>query len=320
MKYSQDYPLISVIIPVFNKERFIDNCIDSVVCQTYKAIEIWLIDDGSTDASGEKCDEWSLRDPRVNVAHTKNNGVSAARNKGLELSKGQYITFVDADDTLASNAIETMYQGITATQSDIWSSFFDKGLWERCDEYFSKYLLNKRKIAVWGGIFRSSIAKTTSFPEDISNNEDFVYLYRLSMVTNRVSGNRSSKNKAYEYSQADEQSLSKQASIGRVNSTLRAVQYVEKITPDDLKTDFELFAFNMYVYVLSNCPYENTATESLVLSKKDLGRYLREHFIQWLKCPMRASGMGVVKATCCALFPSVYSRFVSLFRGVSNGK
>ena len=320
MKYSHNHPLISVIVPVFNKDRFIDNCINSIVCQTYNAIEIWLIDDGSTDTSGEKCDGWSLRDPRVNVVHTKNNGVSAARNKGLELSTGQYITFVDADDTLATNAIETMYQGIMATQSDIWSLFFDKGLWERCDENFSKYLLNKRKIAVWGGIFRSSVAKATSFPEDISNNEDFVYLYRLSMITNRVSGNRSSKNKAYEYSQADEQSLSKRVSIGRVNSTLCAVRYVEEITPDDLRADFELFAFNMYIYVLSNCPNENSATESLVLSKKDLGRYLRGHFIQWLKYPMRASGMGVVKAACCAIFPSIYSRFVSEIKGFGNGK
>lgn len=320
MKRIPDYPLISVIIPVFNKERFMDACIESVVCQTYNAIEILLIDDGSTDSSGEKCDGWLLIDPRVKVTHTKNNGVSAARNMGLKLSKGQFITFVDADDTLASNAIETMYRGISADKVDMWTSYLDKELWEWSGRYYSKYLLNKRKTAVWGCIFKSDIAKSARFPEELINNEDFVYLYYISRITNRVAGNHISKRNVYKYNQSDEQSLCKQASIGRVNSTLRAVQYVEKITPDDLRTDFELFAFNMYVYVLSNCPYDNTATESLVLSKKDLGRYLREHYIQWAKCPMRASGMGVVKATCCALFPLAYSRFVSFIKGVGNGK
>ena len=320
MKYSPEYPLISVIIPVFNKEKFIDACLDSVVCQTYNAIEILLIDDGSIDASGEKCDGWSLKDPRVKVTHTKNNGVSAARNMGLKLSIGQYITYVDADDTLASNAIEVMYQGITADKLDMWTSYLDKELWDWSGNNYSKYLLNKRKTAVWGCIFKSDIAKSARFPEELINNEDFVYLYYISRITNRVAGNHISKHNVYKYNQSDKQSLCKQISIGRVNSTLRAVRYVEKITPGDLRTDFELFAFNMYVYVLSNCPYENKATESLVLSKKDLGRYLREHFIQWLRYSTRKSGMGVVKATCCSFFPSAYSRFVSFIKGVSNGK
>lgn len=320
MKHSQDYQLISVIIPVFNKERFIDDCIDSVVCQTYNAIEILLIDDGSTDASGEKCDEWSLKDSRIRVIHTVNRGVSAARNTGLELAKGQFIVFVDADDTVTPEAIETMYQGITADKLDMWTSYFDEKLWGWCDGNFSKYLLNQRKTAVWGYIFRSDIVKSTKFQEDINNNEDFVYLYEISRITSRVSGFYTSDNNVYKYNQSDSQSLCKQVSISRVNSTLRAVQYVEKSTPSNLRMEFELYAFNMYLYVLSNCPFGKTEDEDLILSKRDMGRYLRRHFVQWLKSPTRSSVMGVAKAVCCAFFPSAYSTIVSVIKGAGNGK
>ena len=320
MKHGLEFPLISVIVPVFNKGSFLDDCIDSIVSQTYNAIEILLIDDGSTDASGTICDEWSLKDCRVNVIHTNNKGVSAARNIGLKLSKGQFITFVDADDTLTPNALETMYRGITADKWDMWTSYLDKELWEWCGRNYSKYLLNKRKIAVWGCIYRAEVAKQIIFPEEISNNEDFVYQYIISRITNRIAGNFNINNNVYRYNQSDERSLCKQVSIKRVNSTLQAVWYVEKNTPSDLRTDFELYAFNMYLYVLSNCPREMSDAESLILSKKDIGRYLREHFVQWLKCPARNSGIGVIKAACCAVCPSIYSAIVSEIKGISNGK
>lgn len=320
MDYGSDTPLISVIVPVFNKEHFIDDCISSIVCQTYKAIEILLIDDGSTDSSGAICDEWSLKDSRIRVVHTNNHGVSAARNTGLKLSQGKFIAFVDADDTMTSNAIETMYQGITVDKLDMWSSYLDKELWEWSDCNFSKYLLNKRKVAVWGCILRSDIAKSASFPEEISNNEDFVYLYDISRRTNRIAGVYTPSHNIYNYNLSDERSLCKQVSISRVNSTLRAVQYVEKSTPSSLKDDIEVFAFNMYLYVLSNCPHEKDGDESLVLGKKTLGRYLRDHYAQWLRLSKQSSGMDKVKAACCALFPSAYSTIVSAIKGVDNGK
>ena len=93
-------PLISVIIPVYNIEKYLRRCLDSVIDQTYDNLEIILIDDGSTDDSGAVCDEYSLKDERIIVAHKTNGGVSSARNHGLELAKGDYIGFVDGDDTI----------------------------------------------------------------------------------------------------------------------------------------------------------------------------------------------------------------------------
>ena len=92
----ENMPLISVIIPVYNVERFLRRCLDSVLGQTYKNLEIILVDDGSIDESGRICDEYAANDKRVLVFHNANQGISAARNCGLDNAKGEYIAFVDS--------------------------------------------------------------------------------------------------------------------------------------------------------------------------------------------------------------------------------
>ncbi len=98
--------LVSVIIPVYNVERYLDACVASVCSQTYQNIEIILVDDGSTDRSSEICEEWAERDDRISVIHKKNGGLSSARNAGLDSAKGAYVLFVDSDDTICNNLLE----------------------------------------------------------------------------------------------------------------------------------------------------------------------------------------------------------------------
>lgn len=98
-------PLISVIVPVYNTEAYICKCIDSIINQTYKNLEIFIIDDGSTDNCPIICDEYSRLDHRVKVIHRENGGLSIARNMGLDIATGEYITFVDSDDCLISNNV-----------------------------------------------------------------------------------------------------------------------------------------------------------------------------------------------------------------------
>lgn len=90
--------LISIIVPVYNVEKWLERCIQSLVDQSYQSLEIILIDDGSTDASSIICDEWSKKDHRITVVHQEHRGVSAARNLGIDLAHGQFISFVDSDD------------------------------------------------------------------------------------------------------------------------------------------------------------------------------------------------------------------------------
>lgn len=100
--------LISLIVPVYNVEKYLDKCLETITNQTYSNMEIILIDDGSTDLSGKKCDEWEKKDSRVRVIHKKNGGLSSARNAGIDVAKGKYISFIDSDDYIELNMIEIL--------------------------------------------------------------------------------------------------------------------------------------------------------------------------------------------------------------------
>lgn len=111
--------LFSIIIPAYNAERYLERCLDSIVRQTYSQIEIILINDGSTDRSGEICDQYAQKDSRVKVIHQKNSGVSSARNAGLETASGDYIGFVDADDWIEHNMFEILSRHLSKKTVDV---------------------------------------------------------------------------------------------------------------------------------------------------------------------------------------------------------
>ncbi len=112
-------PLISIIIPVYNVEKYIDRCLDSILNQSYKNLEIILIDDGSPDNCGKICDKYAIKDKRIKVIHKTNGGLSDARNKGIEVATGQYIGFVDSDDWIHKDMYKNLYNSITTYKADI---------------------------------------------------------------------------------------------------------------------------------------------------------------------------------------------------------
>lgn len=112
-------PLISVIIPVYKVEQYLRQCVDSVVGQTHGHLEILLIDDGSPDGSGAICEDYSQRDARVRVIHQQNQGLSAARNTGLDAAAGEYVAFVDSDDWLEPDMLASLLAGLTEHRADI---------------------------------------------------------------------------------------------------------------------------------------------------------------------------------------------------------
>lgn len=111
--------LVSVILPVYKVEDYLDKCMESIVEQTYRELEIILVDDGSPDRCPELCDAWAARDSRVRVLHKSNGGVGEARNSGMEIAKGSYLMFVDSDDALPPDAVQVLLERLTADGSDL---------------------------------------------------------------------------------------------------------------------------------------------------------------------------------------------------------
>ena len=112
-------PLISVIVPVYNVEDYLDQCMESIVGQTYPHLEILMVDDGSTDNSGALCDQWAERDQRIRVIHQENGGLSAARNTALDAMSGELVIMVDSDDVLHPDAVSILLQAIQAHHADV---------------------------------------------------------------------------------------------------------------------------------------------------------------------------------------------------------
>ncbi len=146
----ENQALISVIIPVYNVEEYLRECVDSVLVQTYQNFEIILVDDGSTDSSGEICDEYLEKDDRITVIHQKNGGLSAARNSGLSEAEGKYVYFLDSDDYITDNSLETLVEIAEKDNSDI--VFFDAVSFADTDDFeVSQNYIRKNKYKTDSG-------------------------------------------------------------------------------------------------------------------------------------------------------------------------
>lgn len=187
-------PLISIIVPVYNSEKTLDRCINSILKQTFHNWELLLINDGSTDRSREICDESAAKDQRIKVFHKTNGGVSSARNVGLDNAKGEWLTFCDSDDEILNNTF-ALYDRIIKEHNEIdliscgYIIYYKSGLKKSVS--CEKDIISKDKEAnllnceescyygfLWDKCFRTSIAKKYRFDETISYCEDHLYTYQ----------------------------------------------------------------------------------------------------------------------------------------------
>ena len=114
-----DYPLVSVIVPIYKIERYLGTCIESIICQTYQNLEIILVDDGGKDRCPEICDLYSSKDRRISVIHKPNGGLVSARKAGLQQSSGKYISYVDGDDWISPGFIEALLTTAGSSGADV---------------------------------------------------------------------------------------------------------------------------------------------------------------------------------------------------------
>lgn len=190
MKNNERKPEISVVVPVYNVELYLIRCIKSILNQTYKNFEVILVDDGSTDASSKLCDEIKDRDNRVRVLHKLNGGLSDARNKGIHIASGKYITFVDSDDWIAENMLEVLYNLCINYSADIAVCGFEKkdtydnnvvnsyqsNVIEYSQKQFLEVLLRVRSNRcvhyAWGKLYKKEVLDPVEhFPYGIYNED-----------------------------------------------------------------------------------------------------------------------------------------------------
>ena len=190
-------PLISVIVPVYNVGEFLAPCLDSLLAQTYQNLEILLIDDGSTDGSGARCDEYAAKDPRFKVIHKENGGVSSARNLGLDIAKGQYIAFVDSDDRVKPDYFEVLLRDAVEQNADIVycnamdvdehgnllmevDSIKQKARMENLESILHKFACREGRhySVVWASIMKADRIKTIRF-ERLPFGEDTYFMFAV---------------------------------------------------------------------------------------------------------------------------------------------
>lgn len=186
---NNNFPMVSIIIPIYNAEPYLRQCIDSILAQSFSDFELLLVDDGSTDSSGMICDEYAHNDNCLRVFHKVKGGVSSARNLGLDNAKGEWILFVDADDYLCDHALDLMKDD--RKEDLIINSFLEiedeaakkpivleKGTWRDASakEFLSKVLHEFYMCSSCGKFFRRNIISNLRFDERIRMSEDAVFM------------------------------------------------------------------------------------------------------------------------------------------------
>ncbi len=180
---------VSIIVPIYNAEKYLDKCLSSIINQTYQNIEVLLIEDGSTDNSLDICVEWEKKDSRIKIWHQENRGVSSARNKGIEMSNGKYLLFVDADDYVDKTYVQSLYEKMDMADivicgysrvAEIQKQILigEEGFLSREDLFYHVVCTNVIHGSACNKMFRKNIIedRNIKFYENIAVGEDMVFV------------------------------------------------------------------------------------------------------------------------------------------------
>lgn len=255
-------PKISVIIPVYGVEIYLDKCVESVVNQTYKNLEIILVDDGSLDKCPLLCDNWALRDKRIKVIHKNNGGLSEARNIGMQVASGELIGFVDSDDWISPEMYQLLYENMVYNDSDIsacgvemvWEdqnlhkSLTPKGQYVLNTEEALKAIINESilKQPVWYKLYKSELIRNILFPVG-KCHEDMFWSYQAIGNAKKIS---IFDTPCYYYFQRKDSIMGKRYSLKRLDileAKYERLKYIEKYFPELVgEAKWDLWFSNMY--------------------------------------------------------------------------
>lgn len=255
-------PLISVIVPIYNVEKNLPRCLNSILEQTYQNLEIILVDDGSSDHSPQICDSYAQRDSRIKVIHQKNSGPSLARNAGINAANGTFLTFVDSDDYIASNMCEFLYDLILENQADIsiCGRFFafENGDLEAKDMKNVQLVMDSEKAirnmctfryydtASWCKLYKKSLFNSIRFPAG-KICEDWYTIYKIFDKANKIVYD--STPLYYYYQRENSISRSRNITNASIDASRELLTFVKMKYPKIIDEVASAFAFtNIGVY------------------------------------------------------------------------
>ncbi|WP_346944440.1 glycosyltransferase [Clostridium sp.] len=237
-----DNMTVSVIVPVYNGERYIDKCIDSILSQSYSSLEIIIINDGSNDKTDEIIKSYLEKDFRIKYITQNNRGVSYSRNQGIEISYGEYVTFVDSDDTVESEYINYLVKSVTENDSDIavcgYIDISEYGVINLNDFYNGSSILQKDEFisrifkgvggTLWGKIFRNDIIKANNIKmnPDIYMCEDMLFVLEYVM---KCRGFGTIEESLYNYNRTNESSISSRINFNYFNNMIEVMNEIKSI-------------------------------------------------------------------------------------------
>lgn len=285
--------LISIIVPVYNAESYLDRCISSICNQTYPNIEIILIDDGSKDQSLEICKRWQLKDKRVIVIHQDNQGVSASRNKGILNSKGKYILQVDSDDYISNSMIQKMYELLKKDSSDMVICDFEKGTLEGFDfkntslsnnEILNSYDVLKRMytgdhnklryVVPWAKLYKRELFEHLSYP----NGKIFEDIYLTHHIMNKCKKISILNENLTYYYQAPNSIMNRSYHVGKLDY-LEALEDRIQFFHDKNYDDLESIAYDEYLHSLI---WEYSRVRD-ILNDQKLQKHIHSKFKEYYK-------------------------------------
>lgn len=230
-------PKISVIVPVYNVEKYLRRCVDSILAQTFTDFELLLIDDGSMDKSGDICDEYAKQDGRVRVFHQKNGGVSKARNVGLDSAKGEWVTFVDSDDWVENKYLfgfEPFDGDIIVSGCKIYGERYEVLRYEECSfigkrhisTFLSCHLKDEIMRVPWGKLFKKNIIleQRNRFDETLFLGEDTVFVHKYLSGVEKLCTRRGENYNYYYLNSARKYALSDRDVVHILNNLMRVYQ------------------------------------------------------------------------------------------------
>lgn len=290
-------PLISIVVPVYNASKTIERCIKSVLSQTYSHFELILIDDGSTDDSLSICEQFAMSDSRIIVRHQENKGVSAARNLGISLCNGEWISFVDSDDYLGESFLRDLITDgsdcdliiggyikkyVKTNQEVEGIQFPNKFIDMDCMPIWDKVLYYGTP---WGKLFKSSIIKTynITFPIDFSLHEDHIFNFVFLLYASRI---KLSDKNGYFYVNNGTATLSRNASFDpdlKWNAfILLSDKFEEIIRKFNLKSDClpftQNFIIRLYISAVVNSYKRKVFNSEYIVPSRDLRGQIRSFY------------------------------------------